>query len=309
MTIRLVLLAAVIAACGAAEAQPAIPRTADGRPDFQGVWEARWRTPLERPVEADGPLVAADKAEAMVAAMYARTRASGNQSPDDDMDFGPMMPAPGGGFRTSLIIEPADGKRPLTEAAQDHEKILKERTDKAEGPEARGLSERCLRASGGAPLGVAADQSYRQIVQTPGHVVILTEGLGDARIIAMRGRGRPSAVVSWLGDSIGRWEGDVLIVETLRIRPEPARPAAAQGRPERKVTERFQFNTPNEIGYSYTIVDPVMFSAPLGVDFILLRTSARMFESGCHEGNYGLANILTGARVTEMRKATPTAKR
>lgn len=305
MACRLVLLAAVIAAHGVAQAQPASPRTPEGRPDFQGVWESRWRTPLERPVEAAGPIIAADKADALVAAMYARIRAAGNQSPDDDMDWGPLMPAPGGGYRTSLIVEPADGKRPLSQAAQDREKVVKEVTDKAEGPEARGLSERCLRASGGAPLGVAADQSYRQIVQTPEHVVIWTEGLGDTRIIDMRGHGRPDAVISWLGDSVGRWEGDVLVVETLLIRPEPARPAAAPGQPERKVTERFQFNTPDEIGYSYTIEDPVMFTTPLGVAFTLLRTRARIFESGCHEGNYGLANILLGARMAEAR---PKAK-
>ncbi len=306
--IRAILL--ILAFTATAQAQtPGIPRAADGHPDFQGVWEARWRTPLERPVEADGPIVAADKAEALVAAMHARIRAAGNQSPDSDMDWGPLMPAPGGGYRTSLIVEPADGKRPLSPAAQDQEKVVKDRTDRAEGPEARGLSERCLRASGGAPLGVAADQSYRQIIQTPDHVVIWTEGLGDARIINMRGRGRPGAVVSWLGDSAGRWEGDVLVLETLLIRPEPARPVAAQGQPERKVTERFQFNTPDELGYSYTIEDPVMFTAPLVVNFILTRTDSRMFESGCHEGNYGLANILSGARIAEARKPKTKAKK
>ena len=100
----------------------------------------------------------------------------------------------------------------------------------------------------------------------------------------------------------------MLVVETLLIRPEPARPAGAQGQPERKVTERFQFNTPDELGYSYTIEDPVTFTAPLGVAFTLLRTNARMFESGCHEGNYGLPNILTGARVVEKRAQATRAK-
>ncbi|OYX49049.1 MAG: hypothetical protein B7Y90_09015 [Alphaproteobacteria bacterium 32-64-14] len=203
--LKRMLVLAVLAAAGAhAYAQPSdIRRTADGRPDFQGVWEARWRTPTERPVEADGPIVAADKADAMVKAMYDRLRAAGNQSPDEDFDFGPLMPAPGGGYRTSLIVEPADGKRPLNQAAQDWAKILKDNTDRAEGSEARGLTERCLRGAGGAPLGVGADQSYRQIIQTPDHVVIWMEQLGDTRIIEMTGRTRPDAVVSWLGHSTG----------------------------------------------------------------------------------------------------------
>ncbi len=299
---RLVVLAALFASSAHAQASN-IPRTADGRPDFQGVWEARWRTPFERPIEADGPTVAADRADAMIAALYARMRASGNQSPDSDSDWAPLMPAPGGGYRTSLIVEPSDGKRPLNQAAQDQEKTVKESTDKAEGPEARGLSERCLRSGGGAPLGVVADQSYRQIIQTPEHVVIWTEGLGDTRIIEMTDRPRPDAVVSWLGDSAGRWENDVLAVETRRVRPEPARPNVSPGQPGWKITERFQFNSPDELGYSYTIEDPVMFTAPLRVEIILVRTPARMFESACHEGNYGLVNILSGARVTEALKA------
>lgn len=309
MAIRLILLAAALATCDAAHAQQApIPRTADGRPDFQGVWEARWRTPLERPVEADGPIVAADKADALVAAMYDRLRAQGNQSPDEDFDFGPLMPAPGGGYRTSLIVEPADGKRPLNQPAQDWAKVLKDHTDRAEGPEARGLTERCLRGAGGAPMSTGADQGYRSIIQTPDHIAIWTEQLGDTRIIEMTGRTRPDAVASWLGDSAGRWEGDVLVVETRLVRPEPARPAALPEQPQRKLTERFQLNAPDQLGYSYTIEDPVMFMAPLVVNFVHVRTDSRMFESACHEGNYGLANILSGARITEARESKQRTK-
>lgn len=281
-----------------------IPRTADGRPDFQGTWESRWRTPMERPVEADGPIIAADKADAMVEAMYARMRAAGNQSPDEDFDWGPLMPAPGGGYRTSLIVEPADGKRPLNQAAQDWAKVLKDHSDRSEGPEARGVAERCLRIPATAALAVTPDQSYRKFIQTPDHVVIWTEQLGETRIIEMTGRTRPDALVSWLGDSAGRWEGDVLVVETRLVRPEPARPAAAADAPERKLVERFQFNSPDELGYSYTIEDPVMFTAPMRVEFHMIRTNAGMFESACHEGNHGLEGILRGAREVEKRAAS-----
>lgn len=304
--IRAILLA--LALIPGAQAQEPIPRTPDGHPDFHGVWESRWRTTLERPVDADGPIVAADKADALVAAMYERLRAEGNQSPDEDFDFGPLMPAPGGGFRTSQIVEPADGKRPLNQAARDLAKVIRERTERAEDPEARGLSERCLRAAGGAPLATGADQAYRKIIQTPDHIVIWSEGLGDTRIIAMASRPRPDAVVSWGGDSAGRWEGDVLVVETRLVRAEPARPAGLPGQPERKLTERFQFNAPDELGYSYIIDDPVMFTAPMRVEFLLRRTDAGIYESACHEGNYGLANILSGARMAEARMSKTKAK-
>lgn len=304
---QMLVLAALAVSGTHAHAQASdIPRTADGRPDFHGVWESRWRTPLERPADADGPVVAADEADALVAAMYARLRADGNQSPDEDFDFGPLMPAPGGGFRTSQIVEPADGKRPFNPAAQELTKAVREASEKAEGPEARGLSERCLRAAGGAPLATGADQAYRTIIQTRYHFVIWTEGLGDTRIIEMTARPRPDAVVSWMGDSAGRWEGDVLVVETRLVRPDPNRPAAAADAPERQITERFKFNSADEIGYSYTIEDPVMFTAPMRVEFIMRRTTAGMFESGCHEGNHGLEGILRGARETERRAASTT---
>lgn len=300
---KLVLvLAAMAVSGGLAHAQASdIPRTPQGHPDFQGVWESRWRTPMERPVEADGPIVAADQADAMVAAMYARMRAAGNQSPDDDFDWGPLLPAPGGGYRTSLIVEPADGKRPLNQAAQDWAKVLKDHSDRAEGPEARGVAERCLRIPSTAALAVTPDQSYRKFIQTLDHVVIWTEQFGETRIIEMTGRTRPDAVVSLVGHSIGRWEGDVLVVETRLVRPDPARPAAAPDAPERKLVERFQLNSPDELGYSYTIEDPVMFTAPMRVEFIMMRTDADMYESACHEGNHGLEGILRGARVAEER--------
>lgn len=302
---RLLLTVIMVTACPAvtlAHAQSTdIPRTPEGRPDFHGVWESRWRTPLERPVDADGPVIAADKADALVAAMYERLRADGNQSPDEDFDFGPLMPAPGGGFRTSQIVEPADGKRPLNQAAQDLAKVIRERSEKADGPEVRGLSERCLRAAGGAPLSTGADQAYRKIIQTPDNITIWTEGLGDTRIIEMKSRPRPDAVVSWAGDSAGRWEGDVLVVETRLVRSDPTRPDALPGQPQRSLTEQFQLNSRDELGYSYTIEDPAMFTAPLRVAFILRRTNASIYESACHEGNYGLANILSGARVAEQQ--------
>jgi hypothetical protein len=287
----------------AAHAQaPDIPRTADGRPDFQGVWESRWRTPLERPPEADGPIVAPEKAEALVAAMEARYFKD-SLNPASDFDWGPLMPAPGGGFRTSLIVEPADGKQPLTAAAQEWAKTLKNERDRAEGPEARNLWERCIRGPGNAPLSITPGNMNRLFVQTDDHLVINTEDMAETRIIEFAAPRRPAALLSHMGESNGRWEGDVLVVETGLLRPDPASPPQSDRRAERKVTEKLQFNSPDELSYSYVLDDPELLAAPMRVEFTLVRSRSRMYEASCHEGNYSMVGILQGARVSEARAA------
>lgn len=296
--IRALLLA--LAVVPAVHAQtPDIPRTADGRPDFHGVWESRWRTPLERPEEADGPLVAADKADALVTAMEARYFKD-SINPDSDFDWGPLLPAAGGGFRTSLIVEPADGKQPLTAEAKEWAKTVKDVRDKAEGPEVRNLWERCIRGPGNAPLGITPGNMNRLFVHTGDHLVINTEDMAEARIIELSPRPRPAALASYAGESIGRWDGDTLVIETARLRPDPASPPAAR-QAERRITERLQFNSPDEIAYAYTVDDPGVLSAPMKVEFTLVRTRSRMFEASCHEGNYSMTGILQGARVVEQR--------
>ncbi|MDP3736184.1 MAG: hypothetical protein Q8R02_02275 [Hyphomonadaceae bacterium] len=310
--VRLFCFALFTCAAGAAHAQTVdIPRTPEGRPDFQGVWESRWRTPLERPKEADGPIVAANKADALIAAIAANRAANTALHPDEDFDDGPLLPAAGGGFRTSLIIDPADGKRPLLPAMRDRAKELRERENPAEGPEVLRLTARCLGGAGGTPLTIAPDQMYRQIVQTPSHVVIATENMGDTRIIDLSGRARSAAIMTWYGRSVGRWDGDTLVIETVGLRPDPLNSSASPGQQTRSVVERVKFNTADEIEYSYVIEDHAVLSAPMRVDFLFIRSAQRMFESACHEGNYGLANILRGAREIERRvgqSATPEGR-
>jgi hypothetical protein len=279
---------------------PDIPRTAEGRPDFQGIWESRWRTPLERPQEAEGPIVAPEKADALVAAMEARYFKE-SINPESDFDWGPLMPAPGGGFRTSLIVEPADGKQPLTTAAQEWAKTFKADRDRAEGPEARNLWERCIRGPGSAPLGITPGNMNRLFVQTNDHLVINTEDMAETRIIEFAAGSRPATLLSHMGESKGRWDGDVLMVETNLLRSDPALLPTSGRQVERKVTERLQFNTPNELAYSYVIDDPALLTAPVRVEFILMRSSSRMFEASCHEGNYSMTGILQGARFIEQQ--------
>jgi hypothetical protein len=278
-----------------------IPGTTDGRPDFQGVWESRWRTPLERPQEAEGPIVAPEKADALVAAMEARYFKE-SLNPESDFDWGPLMPAPGGGFRTSLIVEPADGKLPLTTAAQEWAKTFKADRDRAEGPEARNLWERCIRGPGGsAPLAITHINMNRLFVQTNDHLVINTEDMAEARIIELAVGNRPAALLSHMGESKGRWEGDALVIETGLLLPDPASSPPSAPQAKRKITERLQFNSPDELAYSYVLNDPGQLTAPVRVEFILVRSSSRMFEASCHEGNYSMTGILRGARFIEQQ--------
>lgn len=298
--LKQVALLAALAGSGLHAHAQEIPRTADGRPDFQGVWESRWRTPLERPPEAQGPIVAPEKAEALVAAMEARFFKE-SLNPASDFDWGPLLPAAGGGFRTSLIIEPVDGKQPLTAEAQEWAKTLKSVRDRAEGPEARNLWERCIRGPGNAPLSITPGNMNRLFVQTKEHLVINTEDMGETRIIEFAGQSRPAALLSYMGESNGRWDGDILVVETGLLRPDPASPPQADRRGERKITETFQFTSPNELSYSFVLDDPGQLAAPMKVAFALVRSSSRMYEASCHEGNYSMVGILRGARVTEAR--------
>ena len=302
---RLLALALLAASCASARAQtPDIPRTAEGRPDFHGVWESRWRTPLERPPEAEGPIVEPEKADALVAAMEARFFKE-SLNPESDFDWGPLMPAHGGGLRTSLIVEPSDGKQPLTTAAQEWAKTFKADRDRAEGPEARNLWERCIRGPGSAPLGITPGNMNRLFVQTSDHLVINTEDMAETRIIEFAAGSRPATLLSHMGESKGRWDGDVLVVETKLLRSDPASLPPSGRQAERTVTERLHFNTPSELAYSYVIDDPALLTAPVRVEFILMRSANRMFEASCHEGNYSMAGILQGARAMESQ---PTIK-
>ena len=218
-----------------------------------------------------------------------------------------MLPAAGGGVRTSLIVEPVDGKRPLTEAAKHLAKVVKAASDRAEGPEARGPSARCVRGSGATPFTISPGNQNRRIVQTPASMVIATEDIGDVRIIEINGRSRPDAVQTWTGDSIARWDGDDLTIETRLLLREATTPPSAADQAPRKVVERLHFNSPNEIDYSYTVEDTATYTTPMKVNFLMRRTDEPIYEVACHEGNYSLAGILSGARAEEARTARQVA--
>jgi hypothetical protein len=222
--------------------------------------------------------------------------------------------------RSSIIIDPPDGRIPALTA--EGKKRLAEYAARAkqfgefDHPEARPLSDRCL-ISFGSNLGPPMLPNYfynnnYQIVQTRDHVMILTEMVHDIRIVRLGENLQhlPAHVRPWFGDSIGRWDGDTLVVETTNIHPEQLAQTSIlwpyRGASEKlKVTERFTRTGPDTLLYRFTLEDPSTFTAPFTGELPFNRIDGMIHEYACHEGNYALANILSGERAREKREAGP----
>jgi hypothetical protein len=174
---------------------------------------------------------------------------------------------------------------------------------RADGPEQRGLGERCIIGFGstsGPPMLPTMYNSYYQIVQTPGQVVIHVEMVHDARVIRIGGKPLPKSVKKWMGDSIGHWEGDTLVVKTTNFRPEQS----FRGTTENAViTERFTRTADDQIDYRFTVDDPAAFTAKFTGELPFTRVNGNVYEYACHEGNYALPGILGGARAEEAKAA------
>lgn len=296
----LVVWFAAAAAATAQTYQP--PRTQDGRPDLQGVWVSRWTTPLERPAEWTTLILAPDEGAKLHASFLARLGATDPLAPEYAWDLtGPLtidgMP------RSSLLVDPVDGRLPLTEDGRARRAVFRPFTGE-DGPEQRGLNERCLMAGNGyAPFLSIPAANIRQIVQTRDTVLFHTESFNQLRIIPLDGRAGP--VIPRGGSSTGHWEGDVLVVETggffgtdrFRVSPLSTFPIS----PATRITERFVRTSADEISYRFTVEDVGLYTRAWTAESLLKRTDDPMFEWACHEGNYGLANILRGARVMEQK--------
>lgn len=300
MRLRLLALLGLALAPGAFAQVTDIPRTAEGRPDFQGVWESRWLTPLERPDGTDAPIVTGDAAVAFEAKLRAKLHeGDGALHPEEDYDFTGLLPAADGAFRTSLIIAPANGKRPQSQIARDVGAANRDTRKRMEGPEFLSADERCIGSAGFAPLTVTPGSMFRQIVQTPAHLMIYTEEHMITRIVGINAAPRPEGLVSLAGDSVATWDGDTLVVATTQIRPQLAAPGAPAFEQQRRVTERFSLTAPNRISYEYLLEDDAMLTEPMRVEYALIRTDQSMHEAACHEGNYSIPGMMLGARLEE----------
>ncbi len=307
-----------------------VPRTPDGRPDLQGNWSSATLTPLQRPRD-QGPVLTWEEVEALegTAAGFLE-RVSQPSDPDRVappvggdgsvgaagmvggyngiyIDRGDKVAIVNGEPRSSLITHPADGRLPArtTESRERgaEARALRRQFGPYDHPEVRPVAERCLISFGsnaGPPMlpNGFYNNNYT-IVQTPDHVLIMAEMVHDARIIRIGdGPRMPDHMRPWMGDSWGYWEGDVLVVETTNLHPLQRYSSA-----EMKVTERFSRMTEDALLYEFMIDDPSTYVEPWGGQVPMTALDGHLYEYACHEGNYALSNILSGARYQERMEA------
>ena len=311
-----------------------VPRTADGRPDLQGVWANNTATPLERPEALGDQAVLTDEELARLEARYAEIFASGESDAafadsvftaalGDDESFSSRDAGTGNynqfwlvdrdfDNRTSLVVDPPDGRLPaLTPEAR--RRVDARAAHLADNPASswtdRRLQERCI--TFGMPNLFAGYNTYYQIIQTPDHVVFLHEMIHDARIIPLDGGPHvDDAIRQWHGDARGRWDGDTLVVETRNFSARSDSPAALytriRGSAERlRLVERFTRVGPDTLEHEFTVDDPGTYSASWTAMIPLARKDEALYEYACHEGNIGMEGILTGHRAEERDGRAP----
>ncbi|MGE3957187.1 MAG: hypothetical protein AB7H96_10755 [Vicinamibacterales bacterium] len=328
----------------AATGPDSVPRMPDGKPDLQGTYDLATMTPVDRPaVYKDRASIPLEEARRLESASKARTEQalrpdSGDRSAPPVGGDGSTGAAGGvGGYnafwidrgdaftvidgqaRTSIVVDPPDGRVPrptaaaMARMAQQRSQPTSDQAENAGGdvglenapgayddPERRPLAERCLLGFG-STSGPPALPNYfynnlHQIVQGKNSVMILTEMNHDVRVVRLNSTHAPSHVRSWLGDSIGWWEGDTLVVETTNF-TDKTRFRGSTGR--LKVTERFSRLDGRTLLYRFTVEDPDTWARPWTGEYTWPATDDRLYEYACHEANYALGNILRGARQRE----------
>jgi hypothetical protein len=281
------------------------PRLADGAVDLQGVWSHTNITPLERHALAKSLVITSEEAAAIEAKINASNEdLSKPAEPSLYFDKRTIEPI-GGELRSSIIVEPADGKVPGN--ALYKELIAQARAallTAFDGPEQRPGSERCLSAPSAAPpIMMVPAGDLRRIVQTRDTILMATEELHEARVIRMNAKHTPAAITSWLGDSIGRWDGDTLAIETTHFAPTSLVRAGPAGAflvsPNMVVIERIRRIADDELAYEFTVNDPTYYTQEWRGETRFKRSDARMLEYACHEGNYSLEYVLRGRESGE----------
>jgi len=295
------------------------PRTVGGQPDMQGVWANNNMTPLERPRQFQGRATMSDQEladlkakvktlldggdafffdELILAALEGKEKFKSSDTQTGNYDQSWLSDRVFDN-RTSLIIDPPDGRIPPTVPGFAERSRARAAAAPKRGPADRaqdlGLSTRCVHF--GTPNLMAGYQSYFALTQSPDTVVLRTEMIHDARVIPLDGRTHVSkAITMYHGDSVGRWEGDTLVVDTTNFSPQTSFRGSTEGF---HLVEKFRRVADDTLEYYVTIDDPTVWSKPWTLMIPLKKTGEEMFEYACHEGNYGLPAILRGARAAE----------
>ena len=283
-----------------------IPRRADGKPNFQGHWSSATVTPFERPRElADKEFFTPEEFAEFEAGRLVENETVENTAADvhyvlSDFGLHNSQNTRAVNLRTSIIFDPPDGRLPpMTEAAQAMlaERREQNRETAYDSASNRPLGERCISwPHNGPPMTPIGYNSNNQIIQTDDHFVFTQEMMQEPRIIPLNEVPEvPESIRQWRGVSRGWWEGDTIVVETTNQTGLTGRNISPTG----KVIERFTLTDADTILYQFTVDDPATYTASWSGEYNLTRTTGPMFEYACHEGNYGLPNILSGIRAEE----------
>jgi len=305
MRIVVVAFIALATVTATAQSKKAIPRTPDGRPDLQGTWDFAQLTPLERPSEfANKDSVTEEEAEEFAQRRIEtsnKDRRDGGAAADVERayndfwwDFGTRIAK-----QPSLVVDPPDGRiPPLTTDARERNANRRPLYD---NPEERPFAERCILGfNSGPPMVPSAYNNNMQLVQTPGHVVILNEMIHSARIVDMSGRRHmPPSMRFLTGDSIGHWEKDTLVVDTTNFSKERAFRGASANL---HLIEKFTRVDGDTLRYEFTVDDPTTWTRSWTASVPMTRSTELIYEYACHEANYALEGVLKGARFQEKQQ-------
>jgi hypothetical protein len=338
------LVPAAVAQQGGAE----IPRTAAGHPDLSGTYDIATLTPLQRPTELGDKLVLTEEEAATLAAGASSLEGIFNIPDERNVESAPPREAPpvggdgssgaagnvggynsfwmdfgstgfqiDGQWRTSIIVDPPNGRRPPMTAASraklaSRAGFARPNTGTAwwleddlnapgpyDNPEVRPLAERCLMGFGstaGPPMLPVLYNNLKRIVQSESTIMILVEMVHDARVVRMNQEHLSPEIRTWLGDSVGHWDGDTLVVDTTNFRDTPS---LGQGSRNLHVVERFTRVDAETLLYQFTVEDPTVWTAPWSGEYVWPASENKVYEYACHEANYSFGGILRGARVLE----------
>jgi hypothetical protein len=309
-------------------AKPWTPRhTPVGQPDIQGIWTNASLTALERPAALAGKNFLTEKElaeyRAQLLKQFDRDDRGGGAQADLARAYGGVwwdagveLPV---NYRTSLIVDPPDGRIPaLTAAVQDRLAVSRAaaRDHPADGPENRSVSERCMVwPTAGLPMIPSFSNNHAPygpmvsnyiISQIPGYVVLFAEIVHDARVIPLDGRSHlPGNIRQWLGDSRGHWEGNTLAVDTTNFTGKTGFKGSSENL---HLTERFTPTGPDTMMYEFTVDDPTAFTRPWSAQIPMTRSKGPIVEFACNEGNYGMSGIRAGARAQEKAEAAKSSR-
>lgn len=313
---RAFLAALAAASATGAQAAPAAyraPRTRWGHPDLSGIWNNASYTRLERNRSFKSLVISPEEAR-IAEARYAKagTFTVGfedelGQKDSEFWDVGDGLARVRGEIRTSFIIDTPNGRLPFRpEIIKQFHYDDPKYDEGLDNPEVRSVTERCVASEGGyAPNLNSPDGNFLQILQTPGYVTLLAEKYNDVRIIPLgRTQHDHPAVTSWAGDSIGRWEGETLVIETTNFSPAGlSRTGRLKLSEHATVVERFTRTGRDDLLCAFTVSDPTIYTQTWNAEMPYKASAGPIYEYTCHEGNYAMRNMLAGARQEEAEKA------